>query len=296
MAIDEVRYDSKERVVTAAGDRHMTWFIVIATALALLVIGEIAAFNKISSLHSLMQTEDRHDHQQLAAQLTDEFSGKLTALENSNAQQLNALKFELDTASKRMGSTGRELGRARKMVADLQQQQEQQADELKQQIAQKADERQVGALSQDVSSTKSDLDSTKKTVGTLTSDLGMARSELGTLIARNHDDIETLRKIGQRNYYEFSLTRNQQQTVAGVGLLLKKTNAKRHQFNLNLLADDMEIQKNGRTIDEPIFFSVGGQKGFNELVVNKVEQDKVSGYISTPKYGPELAAKASSTN
>jgi len=129
MAIDEVPYDSKERVVTVGGDRHMTWFIVIAAALALLVIGEIAAFNKISSLHSLMQTEDRHDHQQLAAQLTDEFSGKLTALENSNAQQLNALKFELDTASKRMGSTGRELGRARKMVADLQQQQEQQADE-----------------------------------------------------------------------------------------------------------------------------------------------------------------------
>jgi len=296
MAIDEVPYDSKERVVTVGGDRHRTWFIVIAAALALLVIGEIAAFNKISSLHSLMQTEDRHDHQQLAAKLTDEFSGKLTALENSNAQQLNALKFELDTASKRMGSTGRELGRARKMVADLQQQQEQQADELKQQIAQKADEQQVGALSQDVSSTKSDLDSTKKTVGTLTSDLGMARSELGTLIARNHDDIETLRKMGQRNYYEFSLTRNQQQTVAGVGLLLKKTNAKRHQFNLNLLADDMEIQKNGRTIDEPIFFSVGGQKGFNELVVNKVDQDKVSGYISTPKYGPEIVATTSSTH
>ena len=296
MAIDEVPYDSKERVVTVGGDRHMTWFIVIAAALALLVIGEIAAFNKISSLHSLMQTEDRHDHQQLAAQLTDEFSGKLTALENSNAQQLNALKFELDTASKRMGSTGRELGRARKMVADLQQQQEQQADELKQQIAQKADERQVGALSQDVSSTKSDLDSTKKTVGTLTSDLGMSRSELGTLIARNHDEIETLRKMGQRNYFEFSLTRNQQQTVAGVGLLLKKTNAKRHQFNLNLLADDMEIQKNGRTIDEPIFFSVGGQKGFYELVVNKVEQDKVSGYISTPKYGTELATTRSSAH
>jgi hypothetical protein len=118
----------------------------------------------------------------------------------------------------------------------------------------------------------------------------MSRSELGTLIARNHDEIETLRKMGQRNYIEFTLTRNQQQTVAGVGLLLKKTNAKRHQFNVNLLADDMEIQKNGRTIDEPIFFAVGGQKGFYELVVNKVEQDKVSGYISTPKFGTEMAA------
>jgi len=296
MAIDEVPSYGKERVVTPGNHRHTSWFFAIAAVLALLVIGEIAAFNKISSLHSLMQTEDRQTHQQLAAQLTDEFSGKLTALENASAQQLEALKSELDIASKRMGTTGRELGRARKMVADLQQQQEQQANDLKQQIAQKADQQQLGALSQDVSSTKSDLDSTKKTVGTLTSDLGMSRSELGTLIARNHDEIETLRKMGQRNYYEFSLTRNQQQTVAGVGLVLKKTNAKRHQFNLSLLADDMEIQKNGRTIDEPIFFAVGGQKGFYELVVNKVEQDKVSGYISTPKYGTELATTRSSAH
>jgi hypothetical protein len=293
MAIDEVPYDRKERVATLEDHNYKGWFIGIAIVLALLVIGEIAAFTKMSSLHSSMQAEDRQLHQQLAAQLTDEFTGKLTTLENSSAQQLEALKSELDIASKRMGSTGKELGRARKMVADLQQQEEQQANDLKQQIAQKADQQQLGALSQDVSSTKSDLDSTKKTVGTLTSDLGMSRSELGTLIARNHDDIETLRKMGQRNYFEFSLARNQQQNVAGVGLVLKKTNAKRHQFNLSLLADDMEIQKNGRTIDEPIFFAVGGQKGFYELVVNKVDQEKVAGYISTPKFGTEMAAAGS---
>jgi len=90
--------------------------------------------------------------------------------------------------------------------------------------------------------------------------------------------------------------RNQQQNVAGVGLILKKTNAKRHQFNLNMLADDMEIQKNGRTVEEPIFFAMGGQKGFYELVVNKVEQDKVSGYISTPKYATEMATTGSGSN
>jgi hypothetical protein len=292
MAIDDVPFDRNERVAPLGDHNYKGWFIGIAIVLTLLVIGEIVAFNKMSSLHSSMQVEDRQLHQQLAAQLTDEFSGKITTLENASAQQLEALKSELDIASKRMGTTGKELGRARKMVADLQQQEEQQANDLKQQIAQKADQQQVGALSQDVSSTKSDLDSTKKTVGTLTSDLGMSRSELGTLIARNHDDIETLRKMGQRNYFEFSLTRNQQQNVASVGLVLKKTNPKRHQFNLSLLADDMEIQKNGRTIDEPIFFAVGGQKGFYELVVNKVDQDKVAGYISTPKFGTEMAAAA----
>ncbi len=290
MAIDDVSHDSKTILVAPEGHRHTGWFIAMAVVLALVVIGEIAAFNKISSLHTSMQAEDGLLHKQLVSQLTDQFTQKLTALENSNVQQLEALRSELDKAAKRMGATGRELGRARKMVTELQQQQEQQASELKQEIATKADQQQLGALSQDVSSTKSELDSTKKTVGTLTSDLGMSRSELGTLIARNHDEIETLRKMGQRDYYEFSLTRNQEQKVAGVGLVLKKINVKRHQFNLSLLVDDMEIPKSGRTINEPIFFAVGGQKGFYELVVNKVEQDKTSGYISTPKYSTEMAA------
>jgi hypothetical protein len=296
MAIDEVPDEGKRVIVTPEGHSHTPWFIAIAIVLALVVIGEIAAFNKINSMHASLQAEDGQIHKQLVSQLTDEFSGRLSALANSNAQQLDALKSELDTAAKRLGSTGRELGRARKMVGDLQQQQAQQANELKQEISQKADQQQVGTLSQDVSTTKSDLADTKKTVGTLTSDVGMARSELGTLIARNHDEIEQLRKMGQREYYEFALARNQKQSVGGVGLILKKTNVKRHRFNLDLLTNDMEIQKNGRTIDEPIFFSAGTQKSFYELVVNKVEQDKVSGYISTPKYSVEMAAQQTGSN
>jgi len=177
------------------------------------------------------------------------------------------------------------------MVAQLQNQQDQQEEQLREQIARKADQAQINSLSQDVTATKSDLDNTKKTVGVLTSDLGMARSELGTLIARNHDDIEALRKLGQRNYYEFTLTRGESQKIAGVGLMLKKTNVKHHSFNLNLLTDDMEVEKNNRTVNEPVFFSVGGAKGFYELVVNKVEQNKVTGYVSTPKYGAEAATK-----
>jgi hypothetical protein len=295
MAIDDVLNDSKTNLAAPEGHNHTHWFIAIAVVLALVVIGEIVTFNRIGSVRASIEAEGGLIHTHLASQLTDQFTRKLSALVNSNAQQLEALKSELDTASKRMGSTGKELGRARRMVAELQQQQEQQANELKQEIAQKADQQQLGVLSQDISSTKTDLDSTKKTVGILTSDLGMARSQLGTLIARNHDEIETLRKMGQRDYYEFNLARNQEQKVTGVGLILKKTNVKRHQFNLNLLADDMEIRKYGRTIDEPIFFSVGGQKGFCELVVNKVQQDKVSGYISTPKYSVEMAAQKTDT-
>jgi chromosome segregation ATPase len=37
------------------------------------------------------------------------------------------------------------------------------------------------------------------------SDLNMARSELGTLIARNHDEIDLLRRKGERDYVEFTI-------------------------------------------------------------------------------------------
>jgi len=80
--------------------------------------------------------------------------------------------------------------------------------------------------------------------------------------------------------------------VANVGLVLKKTNIKRHRFNLALLADDMEVEKKDRTVNEPLFFYLKGQKRFYELVVNQVESNKVSGYISTPKGAIEVAARS----
>ena len=290
MAIDEV---SGKRSVTVSpeGHSHALAFSSICAVIALLAIGEVSMSRKVDSLRASLVAESARAQKQLVSQINDQISGKLAALENANTRQLEALKTELDAAAERMGSTGKELRRARGMVAQLQNEQEQQGDQLREQIAQKADKEQISSLSQDVTATKTDLDTTKKTVGVLTSDLGMARSELGTLIARNHDDIEALRKLGQRNYYEFTLTRGESQKIAGVGLVLKKTNVKHHSFNLNLLTDDMEVEKNNRTVNEPVFFSVGGAKGFYELVVNKVEQNKVTGYVSTPKYGSEAVTK-----
>jgi chromosome segregation ATPase len=284
MVTDEVG-DKQSAIVSPEGHSHALAFSSLCAVIALLAIAEVSISRKVDSLRTSLEAESAQAQKQLISQINDQVSGKLAALENANTRQLEALKTELDAAAQRMGSTGKELRRARAMVAQLQNEQEQQGDQLRQQIAQKADRAQINSLSQDVTATKSELDTTKKTVGVLTSDLGMSRSELGTLIARNHDDIEALRKLGQRNYYEFTLTTGESQKIAGVGLVLKKANVKHHSFNLNLLTDEMEVEKNNRTINEPVFFSVGGAKGFYELVVNKVEKNKVTGYVSTPKYG-----------
>jgi len=114
---------------------------------------------------------------------------------------------------------------------------------------------------------------------------------LGTLIARNHDDIETLRKLGERDYYEFTATRKSAAHVAGVGLTLMKTNVKRHQFNMELVVDDVQVEKKDRTVNEPIFFYVNGSKKPYELVINEIKSNVVKGYLSAPKGAKEVAAR-----
>jgi len=135
---------------------------------------------------------------------------------------------------------------------------------------------------------KTDLDATKN-------NLQMARSEMGTLIARNHDEIDQLRRMGQRDYFEFTVTRKGgSQKVGTVQVQLKDTNTKKNQYTINVLADDKSFEKKNRSVNEPIFFYTGGTRAALELVVNKVSKTTASGYLSVPK-APETAA-ASNTS
>ena len=289
MAIDDVKQTKEEQVTNnnyPAPSSHTGIFAIIFLIMAALAAGEIYSINQTNKLHDSVAAAQ----QQTRADMEQQLSSKVAAVENSSAQALGEMKAELDHTAKSMGSTGKQLQHARTLVTKLQKQQEDQANELKQEIATKADQQQVGALTEDVSAAKTQLDSTKKLVDDTRSDLGMARSQFGTLIARNHDDIEQLRKMGERDYFEFTLPRNKKQTVAGVGLILKKANVKRHRFNVNLLADDMVIEKKNRTVNEPIFFATGNSKQFYELVVNQVQPGQIKGYISTPRGANETAS------
>ena len=267
---------------------HTIRFAVVLLVLAALIVGEIYTLHNVSMVRRSFAKQSAAIQKTYATELSDRFA----ALERSNNQQFEAIKAELDTTAKRMGSTGKQLGRARSMVTQLQKDQTTQTESLKEEIAKKADQEQFLALTQDVSATKNNLEGTKKSLDSLSNDLGMAKSEFGTLVARNHDEIEQLRRLGDRDYTEFTLQRNQPQRIAGIGLNLKKANVKRHRFNLNLTADDMEIEKKDRTVNEPVFFYVAGSKKPYELVVNKVESNRIVGYISTPKGATQMAARS----
>jgi hypothetical protein len=154
------------------------------------------------------------------------------------------------------------------------------------QLATKASTDDVSKLNGDVTGVKSGLDATNN-------NLQMARSEMGTLIARNHDEIDTLRRMGQRDYYEFTVTRKGgSQKVGSVEVELRDTNIKKNQYTINVLADDKNFEKKNRSVNEPIFFYTGGSRAALELVVNKVSKTTASGYLSVPKSAGTASASA----
>jgi len=265
---------------------------VILVVLAVVVVAEIYSFSRISALGRAFRDQDAKTRQELTAELNSQFSARMLSYEHANQQQVEALKVELDQDSQHLGAQRGELRKARAMVSRIQADHARQMDSLKHEIALKADQQQLGALSADVSNTKTDLNKTKKSVQELVNSYGMERTRFGTLIARNHDEIDALRKLGQRDYYEFTLVRHKPIHMANIGLELKKTNKKHHRFTIDLLVDDVWVRKDHRTIDEPIFFAARGTHTFCELVVNKVDRGVISGYISTPKDLTRMASRS----
>jgi predicted nuclease with TOPRIM domain len=138
----------------------------------------------------------------------------------------------------------------------------------------------VGKVRDDVNSTRTDLDATKSRLEHAIGDLNR-QSEM---VATTHDELEQLKHRGDRNYYEFTLTKGKQFThLATVGLQLKKADPKKNQFTLYVMADDKRIEKKDKTINEPLQFYTGRDHNLFEVVVNTVDKNTVSGYMATPK-------------
>ena len=154
-------------------------------------------------------------------------------------------------------------------------------------LATKATSDDVKTVDTRVTKVSGDLDKTN-------SDLNMARSELGTLIARNHDEIDVLRRQGERDYIEFTINgKNQPQKVGNVTVELKGVNEKKNRSNIVYTVEDKRFEEKNSNINTPIFFYMSGTHLPEELVINKVGKNTISGYLSIPKANQPSATAAS---
>ena len=149
------------------------------------------------------------------------------------------------------------------------------------------------ATSDDVKTVDTKVTQVSTDLGKTQSDLSMARSELGTLIARNHDEIDVLRRMGERDYVEFTITgKNQPQKVGNVTVELKGVNEKRSRVNVVYTVEDKRYEEKNRNVNQPIFFYMSGTHMPEEIVINKIGKNTISGYLSVPKANAQPSAAA----
>jgi len=221
----------------------------------------------------------------------DEQNKILTAqLEQANAR-LADIKGQVEVTSQKVGMTQSELAEARSRAESIRKQQAASDQKLSAAIseAQKESEAKIGAVATDVTGAKKDIEATKTDLESTKSKLDRATGDMGVmsgLIARNHDDLEDLKRKGDRNYYEFTLQKSKTpQRVGPVQMALNKTDQKKSQYTMTVLADDKSIQKKDKTAGEPVQFYVKGSAKLApyEIVVFDVGKNQISGYLATPK-------------
>jgi TonB family protein len=107
--------------------------------------------------------------------------------------------------------------------------------------------------------------------------------KMSGLIATNASQLEILKHKGDRNYVEFSLLKDAMPTLLStVKLKLDKVDNTHSRYTLTVSADGRDIVKKDKNIDEPVQFYTGKDPVLFELVVNNIEKNQVSGYLSMP--------------
>jgi small-conductance mechanosensitive channel len=229
---------------------------------------------------------------QAAKQAQSVLEQRLQQSDETNAQMQGELNVITDRLKLTQGELATARVQARKITAEDGKQfaaMKQQEDQLNTQLATKASSDDLNKVSGDVTGVKTDLDATKQ-------NLQMARDQFGNLIARNHDEIAELRRLGERDIFEFTVDKkNEKKHVGDLTVELRSTNTKKQLFTMYLFVDDKRFEKNNRSVDEPIYFYTHEYQVPLEMVINQVGKNKVTGYLSVPKAAAPAPTASGST-
>src|SRR5438552_9228674 len=257
-----------------------SWHLPAIIVLGLIAVGGLwFGWNASSKLDATQQsvTAQLKTAEQTMQQDVSSLKDRLAQDEKANAD----LQGDLNVVTKKLKITQGQLKVAREETTKLNDATTQKLTALDSsvhtELATKATSDDVKTVDTKVGGVATDLASTKE-------DLKMARSEMGTLIARNHDEIDQLRRLGERDYVEFTIAgKNKPQKVGNLTVELKGVNEKRGQYSVAMTAEDRRLEKKNRPMNEPVFFYLSGTKIPEELVINKIGKDTISGYVSIPK-------------
>jgi hypothetical protein len=270
-----------------------SWQLPAIIVLGLIALGGLGfgwnASSKLDSTQQAVQASLKTTQQSVQQDMTS-LKDRLAQDEKANTD----LQGDLKVVTDKLKITQGQLKKARMEAAKLNDETNQKVTALDtsvhSELATKASSDDVKTVDTKVVGVRTDLDTTRE-------DLKMAKSEMGTLIARNHDEIDQLRRLGERDYTEFTITgRNRPEKVANVTVELKGVSEKRNSFSVAMTVEDKRFLKRNRAANEPIFFYTTGTHIPEELVINKIGKNTISGYVSIPKVNSQTASATKSGN
>jgi exonuclease VII large subunit len=253
--------------------------------LSLLGLGMLAAL--AGNVYQFVRAEQVARSVEVLQQRTQSQIAKLgdaaSASMEENQQRFDALKNQLQ------GAAAATLRQARSEVKKSGTQLAKTVEQKHQEMASE-----LSDLKQDTSSrldkVATDLDQTGQDLKRAVGDLGVVSGDVAT----NSQQLAALKKLGERNYFEFDLSKAKEpQRVGDIRLLLEKTDPKHNRYTVQVLADDKKIEKKDKTVNEPVQLYVAGSRQPYEIVVNQVKKNEVVGYLATPKLRTARGQQAS---
>jgi hypothetical protein len=266
--------------------------ILIGGALAAALGGWWYQSSQVASVRQeLVQTQQKMD--QLHGQMETSVSVAKTEVNETiaqmNAQVEKARREALASSRRAQIAAKKQAGEVLTTLSAKDQELTQQIDRIKTNTDQKSaqvDESlnsikgDVGTVKTEAATTRTELSETIADLKRMTGDMGV----MSGLIATNSTELSALRKLGEKDYYEFTLPKTGGlQKVGDIQLALKKSDVKRNKFTLDVMADDRRVEKKDKSINEPVQFYTRGARTPYEVVVNEIRKDQVIGYLSVPK-------------
>jgi len=261
------------------------------------VIAMLAANVYLYMQVDVLKTEIAKLRESIATEVTN-LRENSTATSATHRKSIETLKSELE-AARRTAATAASHAKseaeshadqiAKQLAAEQKRQEQQftsQVSEVKE--ATSSANSKINDVNGEVSNVKTQVASTRSELEKTIGDLKKVTGDLGVqsgYIATNGKELAALKRLGERNYFEFNLAKAKTpQKVGDITLLLKKTDPKKNKYTLEVFADDKMTEKKDKNINEPIQFYVAkaGRQPY-ELVINEVKKDVVKGYLATPK-------------
>jgi predicted nucleic acid-binding Zn-ribbon protein len=266
----------------------------IAVLFGVLIVAVIALAYMGHSAQSQLQAD--------LAKAQDQNKLLSAQLDQANSR-LADLKGNIEVTQQKVGMTQAELAKARSRAEAIRNDQIASDQKLASQLTavQTESNEKIGAVASEVGGAKKDIEATKTDLETTKSKLERATGDMGVmsgLIAHNRDDLDELKRRGDRNYYEFKVTKSKTpQRVGPVQVTLNKSDQKKGKYTMTVFVDDRSIEKKDKTAGEPVQFYLKGSARMApyEIVVFDVGKNDINGYLSTPKDAGSGAAAPAAT-